>query len=87
MLSSEVKDAAVQVGDAPDIFRQSNALLNQLFKESARLPSAESIKDELAATGAEVLKLNDQLLTTEAAQQGLAAIEQRCVQCHASHRQ
>ncbi|MBL8818207.1 MAG: hypothetical protein JNL58_19425 [Planctomyces sp.] len=81
------KAAAAKTPTSHDAFRQSNALLTQLFKESARLPSASEIADELSATAAEVTKLNAESPANVAdATAIMAKIEQRCVKCHATHR-
>ncbi len=81
------KAAAAEIPTSRDAFRQSNALLTQLFKESARLSSASEIADELSATAAEVTKLNAKSADDVAGATAImATIEQRCVKCHATHR-
>lgn len=81
------RTAAEQLDRNVDEFRKSNALLNQLLKEAARLPDGRSLAADLDSTADAVLLLNSELPADSAeALQLLAAVEHRCMQCHARTR-
>lgn len=79
--------AAEKLPEQAAEFRQSNALLNQLLKEAARLPDAGPLAADLDSTAETVLLLNQQPPENAAdAAELLGAIEQRCTKCHARTR-
>lgn len=67
-----------------DEYRESNAVLSQLFKEAARLPTADvTISDELASTADAVLLLNrPEAWEPDTAAMMLESVKQRCDRCH-----
>ncbi len=84
-----VSKSAVQSSTvAWDEYRESNAVLSQLFKEAARLPTvAVPVSDELASTADAVSLLNQpEIPGPDAAARMLESVEQRCVQCHSRTR-